>query len=341
MTAPLRLELPAPARGRIRVLDELKGLAIVLIILYHAGGVVAWNNSLHGDLGVDMFVILSGLGLALSSSAGGAGSFLLRRFARIFPAYWIVLTLFLVGGRWVLGNAYDRTDVVLHYLGLHGFFGDAHAMTINDSFWFISLLVYLYVVFALMRPLLGRPDWILLVGAVASLVPALLYLHAGQSGMYSHLALRVPGFFVGVLLGRLLKAGRLELPLSAALGAALFLFFFVPYANGVVFGSFWVGLALMAAYAFLVRRWLGEALRRGLCYLGDRSLEIYLLHQPLIRYYNTYLQARWLGVTAFSTTRLIVGMAVGLLVTLVLAEGLHELLRRIPGAGPRRSPGAA
>ena len=58
----LKLELPAPVTGRLAVLDELKGLAIILVILYHAGGVLVWSNDFHGDVGVDIFVILSGIG---------------------------------------------------------------------------------------------------------------------------------------------------------------------------------------------------------------------------------------------------------------------------------------
>jgi len=81
--AGLRLELPAPVAGRIPALDELRGVAILLVILYHVGGVLGMDNALHGEVGVDMFVILSGAGLALSQSQGGAGQFLLRRFRRI------------------------------------------------------------------------------------------------------------------------------------------------------------------------------------------------------------------------------------------------------------------
>ena len=71
--SPLRLELPAPVTGRIKVLDELKGVAIILVILYHVGGVLSWANGPHGEAGVDMFVILSGIGLTLSSTDGGRG----------------------------------------------------------------------------------------------------------------------------------------------------------------------------------------------------------------------------------------------------------------------------
>jgi peptidoglycan/LPS O-acetylase OafA/YrhL len=86
----------------------------------------------------------------------------------------------------------------------------------------------------------------------------------------------------------------------------------------------------MAFYAFLLRQALPAAALGALRYLGDRSLEIYLLHQPLIRSYNVYFQTRWLGVAGLTPTGLIIGMAAGLAVTLVLSDGLHWLLKRLP-----------
>lgn len=85
--AELKVELPAPVSGRLPVLDELKGLALTLVVLYHAGGALVWNNYLHGDLGVDMFVILSGLGLSLGARAEGAATFFTRRLSRLIRDY--------------------------------------------------------------------------------------------------------------------------------------------------------------------------------------------------------------------------------------------------------------
>jgi peptidoglycan/LPS O-acetylase OafA/YrhL len=211
---PLRLTLGAPVRGRLPVLDELKGVAILLIILYHAGGVLSWANTLHGEVGVDMFVILSGIGLTLSGGHETAARFLGRRFLRIYPSYWIALTATLVAGAYFRGNHYAPADIVLHYLGIHAWFGDAKAMSINDSFWFITLIVTLYVVYLPMRPLLGRPDRLLLAGMALSLLLAWVHLRAGMPVGFANLSMRFPGFFLGLVVGRLLRDGTLELPLS-------------------------------------------------------------------------------------------------------------------------------
>ena len=324
----LRLELPAPAAARLTVLDELKGVAILLVVAYHAGGVLGLPNNLHADAGVDIFVILSGLGLALGPDARGARPFFLRRFKRIYPTYWLVLTACVLANVRFLQLHYSTANLALHFLGIHGWFGDAIGMSINDSFWFITLIVTLYPLYWILRSSLDAPDKILLWGGAFSFAAAALFFYTGQSGIFAHFALRLPGFFLGLVLGRLLRDGRLELPLSATLAGAFLLFFYVPYTQGIIFGSVPVGLTLLFAYAFLLRPRASEALRRKLRFLGDHSLEIFLVHQPLIREYNVYLLGRWFGIPAPTTGALCVGIAVGLGAALVLSVELHKLTAR-------------
>jgi peptidoglycan/LPS O-acetylase OafA/YrhL len=337
----LRLQLAAPATGRIAVLDELKGVAILLIILYHAGGVLVWPDYLHGEVGVDIFVILSGVGLTLSGRAEGAGRFLLRRFWRIYPAYWIALAACLISDGYLRGLHFTTLNIVLHVLGIHAWFGDVYAVSISDAFWFITLIVSLYAVYVPLRRLGDRIDDLVLAGAVISLIPILIYFYWGQSATYAHVALRIPGFFLGLLGGRLLRAGYLDFPLNPKTAGAFFLLFFCSYGQGIIIASFCMGLIVMLAYVFLLRPVVGEVIRRDLKFLGDRSLEIFLIHQPLIRDYNVYVLQRMFNTPNLSALALTTGMVVGLAVTLVLATGLHALLARIPFPGLGRSEAAA
>ena len=340
--ASLRLELPAPVAGRVLALDELRGVAILLVILYHAGGVLGLANTLHGEVGVDMFVILSGAGLALSPGQEGAGRFLLRRFWRIYPAYWIALTAFLLGDALLWNRHFPAADILLHYLGLQAWFGDAHALSINDSFWFVTLIVTLYAVYLPLRRFVDRPDKLLLLGALVSIVPAVYCYQHRQYVGFDHVSLRFPGFFLGLVLGRLLKAGRLDISATTALGAACLVVFYVPFTQNFVFASVWVGAGLMAAYALLVRPYLSASTREPLKFLGDRSLEIFLIHQPLIREYNILVQHRLFPGSPVTPLSLIVGILVALAVAVALAGALHSALGMLPAPGrTRQSPGAA
>jgi peptidoglycan/LPS O-acetylase OafA/YrhL len=332
------LRLPGgPRTGRIAAFDELKGLAILLVVLYHAGGALVWRNFLHGDLGVDLFVILSGAGLALGGSQNQpAGTFLFQRLRRIAPAYWIVLSAYAVANFFVLERRPTPLDLGLHFLGVHGWWGDAIGLSINESFWFITLILTLYLFYAFARRLRSA-EQLLLAGAILSVAFSFAYFYTGQAAMFAHLGLRMPGFVLGVLLGRLLRDGQLELGINATSCAAVFLLVYVPYTQGIVFHPPVAGLAIMAGYAGLARPALrgdvGAAVTRGLRFLGDHSLEIFLLHQPLLRDYNTILQIRWFHVPQPTPAALVGGMVVAGAVTLLLAVELHRLLRRlIPSA---------
>jgi peptidoglycan/LPS O-acetylase OafA/YrhL len=327
---------PVPAGGRLPVLDELKGVAILGVFLYHAGGVMAWRNVLQGQVGVDMFVVLSGIGLALRPPGGGALRFLQRRFWRIYPTYWIVLTGFLLADAHFLGWHFSAEDIVLHYLGLHALFGSAYEMSINDSFWFVTLIVCLYLGYApLMRPL-SRPRWILGIGVCVMLAAIVACALSGPAAGFAHLALRLPGFFIGLLLGHRIRTGRLGVPVPAALAGAFVLLVLVPYALGAVPDSAAFALAVMAAYAFLAAPALPATARSCLGYLGVRSLGIFLIHQPLIREYNVLVHGRMFPDAPETPAALASGIAVGAAAAIALAACLHSLLSRVPMPGGAR-----
>jgi exopolysaccharide production protein ExoZ len=332
---PLRLSLPGPVRGRVAAVDELKGVGILLVILYHAGGVLGQENRLHGEVGVDIFVILSGVGLALGAADEPAGRFLWRRFLRIYPAYWTILTLWLALSFWVLGLRFRPEDIALHYLGLHAWFGGAHGIAINDSYWFITLIVSLYVVYLPARRLLGRPDLLLLAGALLSFLPALAYFEADSPVGFSLVSLRIPGFFLGLLAGRLLRQGALELPLTAGLGVAAVILIYLPSVVGFMFAAVWIGAALMLFYLFAAGPALAPGGRAALAFLGTISLELFLLHQPLLRECNVYVLRHAFPALPLSPLVLTAGMAVGLGLAIGLSVLLHRLLRPLTAPAAR------
>jgi peptidoglycan/LPS O-acetylase OafA/YrhL len=112
----------SPARDtRYHSLDVWRGLICILVVLEHTG-VALWHDSTTGNglerllretlmvplswnLGAPLFFVISGYCVAGSLEAcrkrtASAGSFLVRRFWRIFPPYWasIVLFILIVGG---------------------------------------------------------------------------------------------------------------------------------------------------------------------------------------------------------------------------------------------------
>lgn len=327
---PIQIRVPTPAATTLPEIDELKGLAILFIILYHAGGVLVWNNYFHGDVGVDIFFILSGVALALSRREDSFRESIVRRVRRIFPAYWTALLVFIICNTHFLQLHYTWQNIVAHLLGIHGLFGDFIGLSINDSFWFITAILFAYACFYALRPLLSSPDrFILITGSLCSATSLVLFF-TGQAGLMGHVGFRLPGFFLGALIGRALRDGSIAIPFTPALGIGLFIMGYLPYTRGITFYSVFVGVALMAAYIGAVRPKISATsrLRAGLCWLGRHSLEVFLIHQPLMREYNYYLHGRWLNDIHPSALSLTCGMLLALAVTFLLSIELRKLQER-------------
>jgi peptidoglycan/LPS O-acetylase OafA/YrhL len=319
-----------PKGVRIAAIDELKGLAIILVLLYHSGGVLGYPNVIHGEIGVDIFLILSGLALAMNSADMPLGRFIIRRFLRIYPSYWLALGFFILMHHHYLGVVRPWGSIWQHFLGVHAFsrldyFGD-----FADAFWFISMIVAAYGAFACIRKHLDDLSLIVAVTGALTVIAAVLYQYFGNTGGLMSLAVRIPSFFVGVIAGRLLGAGKLELRFNLLLGLGLISFYYLTFIRGVIFGYtipalgiilLWIGLRRQVSKLRIGRVFLG-----AFAVLGLVSYEIYLFHQPLIRDYNLYVYHVILKVIAPSRIQLLKGIFAALALTLIIAVPIHLLV---------------
>lgn len=101
-------ERPAERGGRLRELDLLRFVAAAAVMLHHFTGVPApeWPGgnarnvfpalghvTRYGFLGVELFFLISGFVILMSLWGRRPGDFALSRVVRLFPAYWVGVTL--------------------------------------------------------------------------------------------------------------------------------------------------------------------------------------------------------------------------------------------------------
>ena len=227
---------PTPiAKGfRLQSVDELKGFAMVLILLYHAGGVLKWDNWLHGEVGVDIFLMISAFTLVLTSRDLPAKVFLKRRLLRIYPSYWAAIAFFVIFDDKFFGSNYSATSIVLHVLGIHGFASGVYFSDISDSFWFISLILAMYLVFLVLRRRLADISYILGVGMLLTVGTCAAYIAAEHNGGLIQLAVRIPSFFLGLVAGQLWTSPSSTLRPSGILVAGLIAITYLGWFKGII-----------------------------------------------------------------------------------------------------------
>ncbi len=160
---------PAAKAPRFLFIDALRGIAALMVVLFHAstgrhidGLLDAMPAPLrfffvHGDQGVTIFFVVSGFVIAntlipLHVTPRVIGVFMLRRSIRLDPPYWASMVLAVIAAvaaaRLVPGKELllpSMTDVVLHVLYLPGLMQTPY---ISSIYWTLCLEIQFYLVFA-------------------------------------------------------------------------------------------------------------------------------------------------------------------------------------------------
>ena len=158
---------------RLAAVDGMRFLAATGIVLTHVGfdtGLTtgpAWFGGLFAALDVSVAIFLAISGFVLfqpwvanavdGRESPGTGSFLVRRLARILPAYWLVVTVCLV-----VANTATLADWARHltmtqiyfYGGLRPTLGHTWSLCVELTFYFVLPLL---AAWAVGRPRSGRP----------------------------------------------------------------------------------------------------------------------------------------------------------------------------------------
>lgn len=187
------------ARTEIRSLTGLRGIAALLIAIYHFGAARIPSPAfprfdLTGAyLAVDAFFMLSGFVLAYNYNGKFAArfstysyfDFLIRRVARIYPAYLAFLLLYLL--KMVVNisgdnpfRLYEPWDFIGNILMINGW-GISMRPIIGPS-WSVSAEMACYFIFPFMLYLMSSPRW-RIIFTVPIIVAALLALHHANIGV--------------------------------------------------------------------------------------------------------------------------------------------------------------
>lgn len=154
---------------KLKFIDSIRGIAILMVILVHVSQNVPITDSNllffanYGQLGVQLFFVASAFTLCLSADKRTKESkpnlkFAIRRYFRIAPAYYTGIVLYFlirvsmdkyITGNFFIPEQYSALSVLSNILFFHGFYEPGNN-TIVPGGWSIGTEMAFYAIFPIL-----------------------------------------------------------------------------------------------------------------------------------------------------------------------------------------------
>lgn len=291
-------------QNRIEVLDFLRGIASLAVALHHFCGILApgllRSASFYGQLGVEVFFVISGFIIPYSLYRGGYTLrnfpvFVAKRVVRLDPPYLVTIALIILLGvvNWYFpfqkGLVFEASvpQVLLHLGYLNTFFGYPW---LSDVFWTLAIEFQYYLLMGLVFPLVfsrsaaTRTATLVGLGLLSFVIHSPIYI-------FYFIFLFIMGISTCQYRVGLIGRRQYAATLTAATLCALLSMATAPHDDGLTPASlaWWLrraaeaapmtaaGLATVFAILFLRVR------NRVFYFLGAISYSLYLVHSPVGR----------------------------------------------------------
>lgn len=303
---------------RLDALDSLRGIAILSVMAIHVAQFAPVSAGLlplltiNGDMGVELFYVLSALSLSMSLQARSDAGFLsirdyfIRRFFRIAPMFWLVLLVSAIAFyhkvTFFSPNGIGMLEVLVTAFFLHGLHPEFVNAVIPGG-WSVAIEVTFYLFLPLFFKF-GKTLTALFVGLVISLM---VYVYIGNvADLYwtqelppnaQHLSViyawnmsffaQLPVFIMGMIAYQLLGRRAISpvlLYVISLLGGIFMVFFYQDMGAGSIFRHLcWGGIfAIFVVGCCNKPIWLLD--NRFFRAVGKVSYSAYLLHFIILIY---------------------------------------------------------
>lgn len=330
-----------------------RGVALLMLLWHHLfymrGGQYCSLVLLTSDFAkvcVAIFILLSGYGLAISVQDKPIGlmSFYKKRLPALYINYWLIALIFIpigiIFGYRPLEYVFQTSPYLKLLLQMTGFhmFMDSVGFGYNPTWWFMSLILALYLLFPLMHYLLKKFGlWFLFACFFLNFPPQ------ETTKWFNYLFIWVFTFCLGMYLARtngLAKASQMLKRVGAfryvILGAGILISFFirevvagVANLNFLVCNGFdWVyGFVIVLLTFEITQEW--RNCERVLVFLGRHLFNIFLFHTFILLYWPEFIYGfkyPLLIFMALLAVSIIISMAIELIKKFL---GIKTLLTRI------------
>lgn len=280
------------------------GCAAIWIVLYH---IYSIYHSPHipiishiiniGNMGVDVFVFLSAIGLSFSIEKHNTKGFYINRLKRVFIPFILIATPFYIWN--------SLAEYGINIKALYEFCLNITTISFwcreGAAAWYIAFVVIIYAFFPLLYKLKKKNNYLLLLLIVLSIAIEFLLKTTGSPIFIfgERVLSRIPIFLVGMFIADWVKEDKKVIDLFAlvviVVACAGFIYITLFSVDIVIkrylyaFMSIAFVLLLNFILNIIQKINIVKPLYRMLDFCGGISLEIYLIHTFIIRllkYYN-------------------------------------------------------
>ncbi len=233
-----------------------------------------------GDIGVDIFLFLSGYGLAFSYNKHTVIDFYKRRVLRVLPT---VITLLVV---FVFVDAINERD----FNCLRKLFSlKYYIYSCCTNYWFVFAIIFLYTIFPFLRVCVKSNVYISLMGAYLlslSLIVLIIDVHFPLFSDPSLTIGRLPVFVFGIscaLTPEILEKRKIAVIIMILCIPLLYLGI-SKEVQRIIYSFLVLGIINILLFFFSRNKWIVLPLLK----LGELSLEFYLIHIYLMWNQNLF-----------------------------------------------------
>ena len=274
----------------IATLQSLRFIFMMMIFMSHFAYRDIRAFDAGGDCGVAFFFMLSGFvcslgyGCRLREGTFNYGSFIWKRFRKLYPLHLLCLLFYLV-----VSHSPLDLKVLLNILLLQSWVPDADwYFSCNSVSWFLSSLLFCYLVFPWAYRHLSK--YLTLAIFIAYIVVYWLTPYDRVNAvLYVFPAVRFVDFYIGMLLSRLYEekgklpfSGWIEPLLVAVLLVTLFVY---PFTDAKLRNAplYWLVLIPLILFFAQEKGIVSRLLKtKSMLFLGSLTMPLFLTHQMLI-----------------------------------------------------------
>jgi peptidoglycan/LPS O-acetylase OafA/YrhL len=333
--------------SRLYGLDAMRGIAAIIVVLYHAGYKIGPQHIGRGYLAVDFFIALSGLVLARAYTEDlrhglGLRKFLWMRILRLYPIFffgWLLGTVkgaahLMVGKNAGISVAQFFASMPFNAVMLPTPFSQ-ELFPLNPPSWSLFLELVVNLVFGSILYRLSTRSLFMTCLAIVPVVVALIFVNGDAAkgsewtGMGIASARVLYAFAIGMVVGRVtVRAARPQswLALVPCFALALILFPAIPAWASPIYDSVMV-IAVLPVVLFAACQYeLPSKLWQPAEYLGLYSYPLYIVHFPIIAA-GSFLVSMGFGSTPVTLVALVL-VAIAAYVAALFDQRVQPMLKQ-------------